>query len=425
MKRWLPIAAAGLIACPMLGAPAGRVDLIGINGPIGPATADYVSRSIRQAAADKAECLVVRLDTPGGLLDSTKEIVQAFYASPVPVVVFVEPEGASAGSAGCFITLAADVAAMAPHSTIGAAHPVSLGGIDESKPDDVMAKKLESFGASFIESIAAKHHRNVDWAKSAVRESASITAEKALELGVIEIIARDVPDLLNQLDGRQANGRKLATARAETVPIPMLAREKLFQMLWRPEVMFVLMLIAVYGIIGELTSPGAILPGVAGAIALILLLYMASIVPVNVAGLALVVLAIALFIIDVFAPTHGILTFGGVVSFFLGSLLVFDQAGPGFQLSLAAIIPGTVVTAAFFLFVVGAGLQAQRFPVRAGRETMIGRVIPALAGIDRDAGRVLVEGEYWSARSDTPVAEGQLVEVVGIDGLVLKVKPKH
>jgi|CZKI01.1.fsa_nt_gi membrane-bound serine protease (ClpP class) len=424
MKRWLPIAAAVLVACPMPGAAAGRVDLIGINGPIGPATADYVSRSIRQAAADKAECLVVRLDTPSGLLDSTKQIVQAFYASTVPVVVYVEPEGASAGSAGCFITLAADVAAMAPHSTIGAAHPVSLGGIDESKPDDVMAKKLESFGASFIESIAAKHHRNVDWAKSAVRESASVTAEKALELGVVEIIARDMPDLLKQLDGRQAGGRRLSTAGAETAPIPMLAREKLFQMLWRPEVMFVLMLIAVYGIIGELTSPGAILPGVAGAIAFILL-YMASIVPVSVAGLALVILALALFIIDVFAPTHGILTFGGVVSFFVGSLLFFDQAGPGFQLSLATIIPATLVTAAFFLFVVGAGLRAQRFPVRIGRETMIGRVIPALAGIDRDAGRVLVEGEYWSGRSETPVAEGQPVEIVGIDGLVLKVKPKH
>src|ERR1017187_4008312 len=309
-------------------------------------------------------------------------------------------------------------------STIGAAHPVSLGGIDESKPDDVMAKKLESFGASFIESIAAKHHRNVDWAKSAVRESASVTAEKALELGVVEIIARDMPDLLKQLDGRQAGGRRLSTAGAETAPIPMLAREKLFQMLWRPEVMFVLMLIAVYGIIGELTSPGAILPGVAGAIAFILL-YMASIVPVSVAGLALVILALALFIIDVFAPTHGILTFGGVVSFFVGSLLFFDQAGPGFQLSLATIIPATLVTAAFFLFVVGAGLRAQRFPVRIGRETMIGRVIPALAGIDRDAGRVLVEGEYWSGRSETPVAEGQPVEIVGIDGLVLKVKPKR
>ncbi|HXQ80713.1 MAG TPA: nodulation protein NfeD [Opitutaceae bacterium] len=425
MKRWLPIAAAGLFACPAFGARAGRVDLIAIDGPIGPAAADYVSRSIKLAAAQRAECLIIRLDTPGGLLDSTKEIVQAFYASPLPVVVYVGPEGASAASAGCFITLAADAAAMAPHSTIGAAHPVSLGGIDESKPDDVMAKKLESFGASYIEAIAAKRHRNVDWAKSAVRESASITAEKALEIGVIEIVARDVPDLLNQLDGRQAGGRKLATAHAEITAIPMLARERMFQMLWRPEVMFVLMLVAVYGIIGELTSPGAILPGIAGAIALILLLYMASIVPVSIAGLALVVLSIALFVIDVLAPTHGVLTFGGVVSFFLGSLLFFDRAGPGFQLSLAMIVPATLVTAAFFLFVAGAGLRAQWLPVRAGSEAMIGKVIPAVAGIDGDRGRVLVDGESWSARSDTPIAEGQLAEIVGLEGLVLKVKPKQ
>jgi membrane-bound serine protease (ClpP class) len=425
MKRWLPIAAFGLVACPIFGAPAGRVDLITIDGPIGPATTDYVSRSIKVAAADGAECLVIQLDTPGGLLDSTKEIVQAFYASPVPVVVYVAPEGASAGSAGCFITLAADIAAMAPHSNIGAAHPVTLGGIGEQKPDDIMTKKLESFGSSYIEAIATKRHRNVEWAKSAVVESASITAEKAKEIGVIDIIAQDVPDLLKQLDGRQANGRKLATAHAEVAAIPMLAREKLFQMLWRPEVMFVLMLIAVYGVIGELSSPGAILPGIAGGIALILLLYMASIVPINVAGLALVGLSIALFVIDAFAPTHGVLTFGGIISFFLGSLLLFDRAGPGFQLSLATLIPGTLITAAFFLFVVGAGLRAQRLPARTGREAMIGKVIPARSGIDGDNGKVFVDGENWSARSETPVAEGQLVEIEGFDGLILKVKPKH
>jgi membrane-bound serine protease (ClpP class) len=425
MKRWLPIAVGCLVACPIFGAPAGRVDLASVNGAIGPATADYLSRSIRVASADGAQCLVIQLDTPGGLLDSTKEIVQAFYASPVPVVVYVAPEGASAGSAGCFITLAADVAAMAPHCNIGAAHPVTLGGIGVEKPDDVMAKKLESYGSSYIEAIATKRHRNVDWARSSVTESASITAEKAREIGVIDIIARDLPDLLGQLDGRQADGRTLATAHAEVSPIPMLARERLFQMLWRPEVMFVLMLVAVYGVIGELSSPGAILPGIAGAIAVILLLYMASIVPISIAGLALVGLSIVLFVIDAVAPTHGVLTFGGIISFFLGSLLLFDRAGPGFQLSLAALIPGTLVTAAFFLFVAGAGLRAQRLPHRTGREAMIGRVVKAPAVISGDAGRVLVDGESWSARSETPVPEGHLVEIVGVEGLTLKVKQKQ
>jgi membrane-bound serine protease (ClpP class) len=259
---------------------------------------------------------------------------------------------------------------------------------------------------------------------SAVKESASVTSEKALELKVIDLIARDVPDLMAKIDGRLVRGRPLATAHAQVALIPRLARERLFQTLWRPEVMFLLMLIAVYGIIGELSSPGAILPGVAGAIALILLLYMASIVPINIAGVALVVLSIILFVIDVFAPTHGVLTFGAIASFFLGSLLVFDRAGSGFQLSLATVIPATVTTAAFFLFVVGAGLKAQRAPVRAGPETMIGRVVEAQTDIGREAGRVLVEGENWAVRSDELVAKGQPVEIVGVEGLILKVKPK-
>jgi membrane-bound serine protease (ClpP class) len=422
--RWLPALAAGLLAWPASGAGAQRVDLIDISGPIGPASAEYLSRATRVAGADHAQCLVVRLDTPGGLLDSMKDIVQAIYASPVPVVVYVARVGARAGSAGCFITLAADVAAMAPHGNIGAAHPVELGGLVPAQTDDVMAKKLESYGASYIEAIANKHERNAEWAKSAVRESASVTSERALELKVIDLIARDVPDLMAKIDGRVVRGTPLATARAQVAVIPLLARERLFQTLWRPEVMFLLMLIAVYGIIGELSSPGAVLPGVAGAIALILLLYMASIVPINIAGVALVVLSIILFVIDVFAPTHGVLTFGAIASFFLGSLLVFDRAGSGFQLSLATVVPATITTAVFFLFVVGAGLRAQRAPVRAGPETMIGRVVEAQADIGRGAGRVLVEGEIWAARSDEAVAQGQPVEIVGIDGLVLKVKPK-
>lgn len=425
MRVWLPFMVAGLLICPLRGEQAGRVGLIRIDGTIGPATADYIARATRVAGDERARCLIVVMDTPGGLLESTKEIVQTFYASPVPVVVYVSPSGASAGSAGCFLTLAADVAAMAPNTNIGAAHPVSLGGIGEDKPDEVMAKKLESFSASYIESIAAKRHRNVEWARSAVRDSASITAEKALELNVVEIVAKDVPDLLRQLDGREVNGKPLATAGSETFTIAMLPRERVFQVLWRPEVMFVLMLIAIYGIIGELGNPGAILPGIAGAMAVVLFLYMSSVLPVSAAGVALVLLAVGLFIIDVFAPTHGLLTFGGVVSFFLGSMLLFNHQGPEFRLSLAMIIPATVITAAFFLFIVGAGLRAQRLPVRAGRETLMGRIAPALTAIGAKQGKIFVEGEYWNAVSESPVAEGQPVEVIGIDGLTLKVKPRN
>jgi membrane-bound serine protease (ClpP class) len=402
-------------------APVSRIE---IAGAIGPATAAYVERATKQAADAGAQCLIIEIDTPGGLLESTKQIVQTFYRSRVPVVVFVAPAGANAGSAGCFITLAADIAAMAPNTSIGAAHPVELGGLGAEKSDDVMVKKVENFAVSYIEAIADRRHRNVEWAKSAVRDSASITGEKALELKVIDLIARDVPDLLRQLDGREIGSRVLHTRNAAVVAIPMLARERVFQMLWRPEVMFVLMLIAIYGIIGELSSPGAILPGVAGAIALILALYMGAVLPINIAGVALIVLAVALFVIDVFAPTHGVLTAGGIVAFFLGSLLLFDGAGPAFRLSLGMIIPGTVLTAAFFVAIVTAGLRAQRLPVRAGGEAMIGRSVPALTRVTAEAGKVFVEGEYWNARSDIPVEPGGTVEIVGMHGLTLDVKPK-
>ncbi|MGH7956465.1 MAG: NfeD family protein [Opitutaceae bacterium] len=428
MKSWLPFLAAGIVACTMraAGAENGKVSLIEINGAIGPSTAGYVSRAIEVATAANARCLVIQLDTPGGLLDSTKQIVQAFYGSKVPVVVYVAPAGANAGSAGCFITLAADVATMAPNTSIGAAHPVEFGGggLAEKKGDDVMTKKLENFAVSYIEAIAEKRGRNVEWAKSAVRESASVTAEKALELQVVDLIAQDVPDLLRRINGREASGRVLRTADAQVERIPMVARERVFQTLWRPEVIFILMLVAIYGIIGELSNPGAILPGVVGLIALIVALYMASVLPVNIAGLALILLAVALFITDAFVASHGILSIGGVVSFFLGSLLLFDRAGPAFRLSLVMIVPATVVTALFFLFVVGVGLRAQRLPHRTGTEAMIGRIVAALTPIDAHGGKVFVEGETWNARSESPVEKDQPVEIVGIRGLTLNVKAR-
>jgi membrane-bound serine protease (ClpP class) len=426
MRRWLPIASVCL-ACGLVPNLQGKdVGLIKINGAIGPATASYISRALTVAAARNDVCLIIQLDTPGGLLESTKDIVQAFYGSPVPTVVYVAPSGASATSAGCFITLAADVAAMAPHTSIGAAHPVSIGGggAVEEKTDDVMKRKLENYASSFIEGIAEKRGRNVEWAKASVVNSESITAEKALELKVVDLVAKDVPDLLNQLVGREINGTELKTSGATVVAIRMLAREKIFQLLWRPEVMLILMLAAIYGIIGELSSPGAILPGVVGAIALILALYLAAILPVNLAGVALICLALALFIIDVFATSHGVLTFGGIVSFFLGALMLFNRADPAFRLSLAYIIPATVVTAVFFIFVVGAGLRAQFLPVRSGKETMLGKTTAALSRIDPASGKVFIEGEYWNAVSDVPVEPGQPVEIVGLSGLTLKVKPK-
>ena len=422
MKPWRFITMAGLL----LGAAAQatQVGLIKIDGAIGPATANYISRALDVAAAQNDECLIIQLNTPGGLVDSMNEIVQDFYASPVPTVVYVAPEGAMAGSAGCYITLAADIAAMAPHTTIGAAHPVELGFGEGETTNSIMMQKAGNAYTTVIQNIAEKRHRNADWAMASVRESVTTNAEAALRLNVIDLIAKDVPDLLKQLDGRKVGDKILHTASAQVVEIPMNASEHVFQLIWRPEVMFLLMLIAIYGIIGELSNPGAILPGVVGALALILLLYMSATLPVNIAGLALIFLAVALFIIDIFAPTHGVLTGGGIIAFFLGAMMLFNGTGPGYHLSMTWIIPATVVTAAFFIFVVGAGLRAQFKPVRVGKETMLGKTVKAQSRIDAQGGRIFIEGEIWQAVSSTPVDAGQPVEVTGIEGLTLKVKPK-
>jgi membrane-bound serine protease (ClpP class) len=423
---------AGLLLAYWLGAFATvasgeKVCLSNVDGAIGPATASYISRSVDEANSQGAQCLIIQLNTPGGLLDSTRVIVQKLLGASIPVVVYVAPTGATAASAGCFITLAANIAAMAPATTIGAAHPVALGGMpggDQSKSDPVMTQKLENFSVSYMEAIASRRSRNVDWAKSAVRESASITAEKAQELKVIEIIARDLHDLLNQLNGRTVEGRLLKTVDAQIVEIKMSAAEQFFQMFWRPEVMFVLMLIAIYGLIAEVTTPGAILPGVIGAIALVLALYMAAILPVSVAGLLLVGLAVALFVIDVYAPTHGVLTGGGIVAFLAGSLMLFDRRDPLFRLSLSYIIPSVVLTAGFFLLIVGKGLRAQRLPIKVGKEAMLGKIANALTPIDSTGGRVFFDGTSWTAESATPIGQGDRVQIVAIEGLTVKVIPK-
>ena len=406
---------------------AEKVSLINIDGAIGPATATYISRSIDEARTQNAQCLVIQLNTPGGLLDSTQKIVQSFLGAPVPVVVYVAPTGATATNAGCFITIAASVAAMAPATTIGAAHPVSIGGFPsggEEKPDETMKQKLENFSVRYIETIAGKRQRNVEWAKSAVKESASITAEKALELKVIDLIASNVPDLLQKLNGRIVDGKPLKTAGAEVAEVRMSPAERVFQKLWRPEVMFILMLIAIYGIIGELTTPGAILPGVVGAIALILALYLAAILPVNVTGLVLIALALMLFIFDIYAPTHGVLTVGGVIAFLIGSLMLFNRADPLYRLSLSYIIPATLVTAAFFIFIIGKGLRAQLLPVKVGKETLVGRAVTALTPIDSRSGRIFIEGEYWNAVSDTPIEKDEQAEIAAVQGLTVKLKTK-
>jgi membrane-bound serine protease (ClpP class) len=420
MKR---LAALVLIFATTTGLCAGNVGMIEVRSSISPATESYMSRAITVAERDHDACLIIQLDTPGGSVAATQEIVEKFYASPVPIVVYVAPSGAGATSAGTFITMAADVAVMAPNTTIGAAHPVGPRG--EGDTNSIMWTKAENFVATWARSVAEKRGRNAQWIEDAVRHSIDTNAEAAVQLKVVDFIAKDVPDLLRQLDGREVNGSTLKTAGAVVAPIPMLIRESTLQFLLRPEIMFILVLVAIYGIIGELSNPGAILPGVAGAIAAILVLCEMMVLPINIAGVALLLLAMVLFIIDVYAPTHGVLTGGGILAFFLGALMLFDRSNPAYRLPMSYIVGGTVLTACFFLFVVGAGLRAQRLPVRAGSEAMLGMVAPAAARIDAKGGKIFVEGEWWNAVSETPVEPGQPAEIVAIDGLTLKVKPKQ
>jgi membrane-bound serine protease (ClpP class) len=397
------------------------VNVIEIDGAIGPTTYSYISRGIKLSEEEQAQCLIIELDTPGGLLESTKDIVKAFLSSKVPIVVYVAPQGATAGSAGTFITLAAHIAAMAPATNIGAAHPVQIGGTQQV--DSVMKEKLVNYSESYIESIANKRHRNVKWAKSAVRESASITAEEALKINVIDLIADDIPDLLQKIDGYKVDGEILQTRNAEIVSVNMTQSERLLGFLFRPEVMFILMIVAIYGILGEISNPGAIFPGVTGAIALILLLYTVAAMPINIAGFALIGLAIILFILEAFTPTFGLLTAGGAISFIIGSFMLFEDLPSMFRISWTFLIPATIVTVLFFVFIVSAGIRSQFMKVKSGKESMMDEEALALTKVDEQGGRVFIEGENWQAFSDEKIKKGETCIVKEIKGLKLKVEP--
>jgi membrane-bound serine protease (ClpP class) len=396
------------------------VTIISIEGSISPTTTNYINRGMRVAREQGAECLIIQLDTPGGLLESTKDIVQVFLDSDdLPVVVYVAPEGGRAASAGTFITMAAHVAAMAPTTTIGAASPVQMGG---GQTDSVMQKKIFNYSESFIESIANRRDRNAEWARSAVRDGEAITADEALELNVIDLIADSRDDLINQIDGRVINEDTLNTHDATINEIPTNLAEKLLSFIMRPEVMLILTMIAIYGIIGEVTNPGAIVPGVAGVIALILVLYASAAMPINLAGFALIGLAITLFIAEAFTPTFGLLIAGGAVSFFLGALMLFQDLPQSMELSWAWLIPATILTTLFFVWIVTEGIRAQFTSHKTGKESMIGKRAEVVETINNQKGRVFIQGEYWNAVSDELIEEGQVCEIVAIEGLTMYVK---
>jgi membrane-bound serine protease (ClpP class) len=399
-----------------------RVIVASLDGPIGPVTSGYVHRVLEAATPQNPECVIFTLDTPGGLDTSMRTIIKDILASRIPVVIFVYPSGARAASAGAIISLAAHVVAMAPATNIGAAHPVAIG---QGKMDEEMTAKVTNDAAAFAKSLAADRGRDEEWAEKIVRESISSTAEEVLELGVIDIIAQDVSDLLAKLDGRDvtidSREMTLATASAEVIEEAMSFREKILARISDPNIAYLLMLLGIFGIFFELQNPGAIFPGVVGAISILLAFYALQLLPVNYAGVALILLAIILFVLEIKIPSGGMLTVGGVVSMLIGSLMFIDSPLPFMRVSLSVIIPAVVFTALFFLFAVGLGLRAQRKKVATGHAGMVGEVGVAQTDIGED-GSVFVHGEHWNAFSDAPIPQGCKVEIVSVQGLKLQVR---
>ncbi len=397
------------------------VYVITLQGVINPVASEYIKKGISLANTQGAKAIVIELDTPGGLDTSMREIIKAINQSAVPVVVYVSPTGARAASAGVFITLSAHVAAMAPGTNIGAAHPVGIGG----KMDKTMVEKVTNDAVAYIKSIAERRGRNKEWAEKAVRKSISATAKEALELGVIDLIANNLDELLGKIDGttvETASGKvKLKTKGVPVKKVPMGLRLKILGVISNPNIAYILMLLGFYGLFFELTNPGAVFPGVFGAICLILAFYSFQTLPVNYAGLLLIILSIVLFILEIKVTSHGVLTIGGIISMVIGSIMLFESPAPFFKISLYIIVPAAIVTALFFTLTFSLALKAWRRKPVTGKEGLLGQEGIAHTDINGE-GMVLVRGEYWQAYSDEPIKKGDKVIVESVSGLKIKVK---
>ncbi len=408
---------------------------IRIDGIINPVSSDFIISSVIQAEEANAEAIIIELDTPGGLLEATRDIIQCFLAADVPIIVYVSPAGARAGSAGVFITLAAHIAAMTPGTNIGAAHPVSMGGggLPGSSQKDttgssVMTEKMTNDAAALIRSIAEERGRNVVWAESSVRTSESITAKEALEKQVIDLIANDLTELIEQIDGRTViTARRTVTISADEPEIIRFAmdwRQRLFDRITNPNIAYIFMMLGIYGLIYELSNPGAIFPGVVGVVSLLLAFYAFQTLPFNIVGLLLIIFGIIFLLLEIKLPSYGILTIGGSISLLMGSIMLIDTAIPALRISLGVIIPALVTTILFALLAVGLGLKAQKNKIQSGEEGLMGSVGEALEDLT-PKGRILVEGEYWNAKCSTNVTKGENVRVKAKKGTLLIVEPDH
>ena len=418
--------AAGLLGVTVAGAKdastARQVDVLTLEGAIQPIAAEVIDGAIDRAEKAKREALVIRLDTPGGLDTSMRDIIKRILISEVPVVVYVAPSGSRAASAGTFIAMAAHVAAMAPGTSIGAATPVNVGGGDVSKD---MASKVKNDAVSYIRSLAKQRGRNPDWAEKAVLEGSSLGAEDAVEQKVVDLIAGSLPELLEKIDGRTVTvagiARTLQTKDAVTIDVEPTWRQKLLGRIIDPNVAYILFILGFYGLLFELSSPGAILPGVVGGICLLLAFLAFQALPVNLTGLFLVVFAMVLFAVEVKVQSHGILALGGVISLLLGSLILLGGDTGAARISLSVIATVTLATVAFFLFVVSAAVKAQRRKPETGEQGLLGEQGTALTDLGLK-GQVFVHGEYWAAESDEPITQGTRIIVDRVEGLILKVR---
>lgn len=444
MKRMLLLLLSFVWACSLpfqlVKAETDQAYIIEIEGIISPATADYFSRSLDRAIEANAALLVVRLDTPGGLDLSMRKMIKQIIASSVPVVTYVTPSGARAASAGTYLLYASHIAAMTPATNIGAATPMQLkpsflptdktdktdADVVTDRSDDAMSRKVVNDAVAYIRGLAELRNRNQDWAEKAVREAASLTAEEALDHKVIDVMAANQRDLLNQLDGRKlsvlGNERVLETKSLILNEIFPDWRNKILALITNPNIAYILMMIGIYGLIFEFANPGSIMPGTIGSICLLLALFSFQILPINYAGLALLFLGVALMVGEAFQPSFGVLGLGGVAAFVVGSVILIDTDLPGYGINLGVIAGFTVSTVAFFLMALGMVLRNRQQQVVSGQEQMIGAICIADEDFS-EQGRVLVHGEHWAACTRHALKKGQQAKVMKVDGLILNVKP--
>jgi membrane-bound serine protease (ClpP class) len=407
----------------VLSAATGKeIKVISIEESINPGTAAFLARGTEQAVEDEAALIVVQLDTPGGLVSSMRTMVKTIMNSPIPVVVYVSPSGAQAASAGVFVVMAADVAAMAPGTNIGAAHPVVAGG---KEMDETMNTKMVNDLVAFIKSIAGKRHRNADWAEEAVRKSVSITAEEALRLNVVDLVAKDMNDLLLKLEGwkvqTKEGEKKLALKGLPIERVQENLRDKILKTISNPNIAYILMLIGLAGLYFELSHPGVIFPGVIGGISLILAFYAFQTLSVNYAGLLLILLGALLFLLEIKVTSYGLLSIGGVICLTLGSIMLFNTGNTGLRVSWSVLIPAVLVISGFFIAVALLALRAHIAKPRTGYQGLIGEIAIAKESLAPE-GKVFVHGELWNAVSEDIVPVGTRVEVIGVENLLLKVR---